>query len=113
MTAALFARLRQAWRSLGLRLVLLFLLLALAIVLVGAGGMQRAVGGPWRGFVRPLVADYIDRLAAEIGSPPEVARAKALAERLPLTITIQGPQINWSSTADPAPHRPPPCGRRP
>ena len=108
MTAALFARLRQAWRSLGLRLVLLFLLLALAIVLVGAGGMQRAVGGPWRGFVRPLVADYIDRLAAEIGSPPEVARAKALAERLPLTITIQGPQINWSSTADPAPHRPPP-----
>jgi signal transduction histidine kinase len=94
------ARLRQAWRSLGLRLVLLFMLLALAIVLIGAGGMQRAVGGPWRGLVRPLVADYIDRLSAEIGSPPDVARAQALAERLPLLITIRGPQVNWSSRAD-------------
>lgn len=100
---ALTARLRQAWRSLGLRLVLLFLLLALAIVLIGAGGMQRAVGGPWRGLVRPLVADYVDRLAAEIGSPPDVARAQALAERLPLTITIRGPQVNWASRADDGP----------
>ena len=105
---ALTARLREAWRSLGLRLVLLFLLLALAIVLIGAGGMQRAVGGPWRGFVRPLVADYVDRLAVEIGSPPDVARARALTERLPLTITIRGPQVNWASRAGDAQRLPPP-----
>jgi len=105
-------RLRAAWRSLGLRIVLLFLLLAGAIVLIGAGGMQRAVGGPWRALVRPLVADYVDRLAAEIGSPPDVARARALAERLPLTVRISGPAVQWDSRGDatlapPQPTRPP------
>jgi signal transduction histidine kinase len=93
-------RLRAAWRSLGLRIVLLFLLLAVAIVLIGAGGMQRAVGGPWRALVRPLVADYVDRLAAEIGSPPDAARARALAERLPLTVRISGPVVQWDSRGD-------------
>jgi signal transduction histidine kinase len=105
-------RLRAAWRSLGLRIVLLFLLLAVAIVGVGAGGMQRAVGGPWRALVRPLVADYVDRLAEDIGNPPDVARARALAERLPLTVRISGPAVQWDSRGDtallpPQPMRPP------
>ena len=95
----LAAALQRGWRSVGLRIVLLFLLLALAIVLVGASGMQRAMGGSWRALVRPLVADYGDRLAAEIGSPPDVARARALVERLPLTVRISGPHVQWDSHA--------------
>lgn len=109
---ALRRRLRAAWRSLGLRIVLLFLLLALAIVLVSAGGMQRAVGGPWRALVRPLVADYVDRLAAEVGSPPDVARAQALTQRLPLTVRIDGPVVQWDSRGD-ASRAPPVHGRPP
>ena len=38
----------------------------------------------WREAGRPLVADYVDRLAAEIGTPPDAARAEALAARLPI-----------------------------
>ena len=34
--------------------------------------MQRALSGGWTEAVRPLVADYVDRLAAEIGSPPDL-----------------------------------------
>ncbi len=84
-------------RSLGTRLVLLFLLLALAISAIFLAGMQRALSGGWSGVVRPLVSDYVDRLAAEIGSPPDPARAQALVQRLPLSVRIDGPAVQWDS----------------
>ncbi|WP_293999369.1 sensor histidine kinase [Sphaerotilus sp.] len=91
----------QAWRrfagALGVRLVLLFLVLALALTVVFTGGMQRAIGGGWRALVRPLVADYVDRLADELGVPPDIGRARALVERLPLSLRIDGPQVRWDS----------------
>jgi signal transduction histidine kinase len=80
-----------------MRLVLLFLLLALATTAVFLGGMQRALSGGWSGVLRPLVADYVDRLAAEIGSPPDRTRAQALAERLPLSVRIEGPVLQFDS----------------
>ncbi|NRT55458.1 sensor histidine kinase [Sphaerotilus uruguayifluvii] len=82
---------------LGVRLLLLFVLLALAMTVVFMSGMQHAIGGGWRGLVRPLVRDYVDRLAEEIGSPPDVGRAQALVARLPLSIRIDGPQVQWDS----------------
>ncbi len=90
-------RLRRLRRSLGLRLLTLFLLLALATAGIFLYGMQRALAGGWIELLRPLVADYVDRLAADIGSPPDLARARALAERLPIAIRIDGPQVNFDS----------------
>jgi signal transduction histidine kinase len=84
-------------RSLGMRLVLLFLLLGLAMTAIFLAGMQRALSGGWSSVVRPLVSDYVDRLAAEIGSPPEIARAQALVQRLPLSVRIDGPALHWDS----------------
>ncbi|CAN7518308.1 HAMP domain-containing sensor histidine kinase [Pseudorhodoferax sp. LjRoot39] len=83
--------------SLRLRLVTLFLLLALAMSASFLFGMQRAISMGWRDAVRPLAADYVDRLVAEIGSPPSVARAQALIARLPVSVSISGPSINWKS----------------
>ena len=83
--------------SLRLRLIIVFVLLALAMTAVFVGGMQRAFSVGWRDAARPLVADYVDRLAAEIGTPPDVGRAEALAERLPISIHIEGPVVNWDS----------------
>jgi signal transduction histidine kinase len=91
---SLLARVR---RSLGLRLVLLFLALALGTAAVFTGGMQRALSGGWSVLVRPLLDDYLDRLVAEIGSPPDPARAAALVQRLPVTIRIDGPRVRWDS----------------
>jgi signal transduction histidine kinase len=84
-------------RSLGLRLVGLFVVLALAITLIFVIGMQRALSGGWQGLVQPLVVDYVDRLAADLGTPPDVARAQKLAERLPLSIRIDGPAVHFDS----------------
>jgi signal transduction histidine kinase len=78
-------------------MVVLFLALALALTLTFLGGMRTVFSGSWRDVLRPLVADYVDRLAADIGSPPDVARAQALTQRLPLSIRIDGPVVKWDS----------------
>ena len=81
-------------RSIKGRLVALFLLLALCISAVFLVGMQRLLQTGWQAYARPMVSDYVDRLAAEIGSPPDAARARALAERLPIAVRIEGPLLN-------------------
>jgi signal transduction histidine kinase len=83
--------------SLRWRLVALFLLLALATVIVFVGGTRAALSGGFQMLVKPLLSDYVDRLALELGSPPEVARAQALVERLPISVRIDGPVVHWSS----------------
>lgn len=84
-------------RSIRWRLVALFLLLAVCTSAVFLAGLQRVVSGGWQGYGRPLLSDYADRLAAEIGSPPDPARAQAIVQRLPVTIGIDGPSVRWQS----------------
>ena len=86
-------------RSVQWRLVGLFVLLALATTVVFIGGAQRLLRAGWQDYARPLVTDYVDRLTAEIGSPPDVALAAARAQRLPLRIRIDGPTVVWRSDA--------------
>jgi len=96
---------RRARHALGhsikLRLVLVFLLLALAMALTFIGGAQKAFSISWREAARPLLMDYVDHLASDITAggkePPSIERAQAITERLPITITIAGPQVNWAS----------------
>ena len=92
---------RRARHSLRVRLVLLFLLLAVAMSAVFLGGIGKAFSSGWRGAVDPLIGDYADRLVAEIGSPPSVERAQAIAAHLPVVVHISGPQVNWASGARP------------
>ncbi|MDR3454294.1 MAG: HAMP domain-containing sensor histidine kinase [Rhodoferax sp.] len=91
-------RWRHRWRhSLRARLITVFLLLALAMGGVVIGGMRGMFASGWRDAGLPLITDYVDRLAAEIGTPPDIARAQALTRRLPIAIRIQGPRVNWDS----------------
>ncbi|MEI8158198.1 MAG: HAMP domain-containing sensor histidine kinase [Burkholderiales bacterium] len=83
--------------SLRVRLVALFLLLALAMTTIFVIGMQRALSIGWRDAARPLVVDYVDKLAADMGSPPRIEAAQALVQRLPLSVHISGPLVNWRS----------------
>ncbi|MCF8156249.1 MAG: HAMP domain-containing histidine kinase [Rhodoferax sp.] len=83
--------------SLRVRLVAMFLLLALAMTAIFVIGMQRALSIGWRDAARPLVVDYVDKLAADLGSPPRIEAAQALVQRLPLSVRISGPLVNWRS----------------
>jgi signal transduction histidine kinase len=97
---------RRLRHSLKARLVAVFLLLALALAGVFMFGMQKAVAIGWRDAARPLVTDYVDRLAADLGQPPSIERARDLTGRLPLTVRISGPQVNWQSHPPAARTRP-------
>jgi signal transduction histidine kinase len=91
-------RARLALRhSLRVRMVVLFLLLALATTVVFLAGMQKALSVGWRDGARPLLVDYVDRLAADIGTPPSLERAQAIAARLPVSVRISGPMVQWES----------------
>ena len=76
---------------------MLFLLLALASAAVFLFGTQRILAAGWQTWARPLVSDYVDRLAVDIGTPPDAARAAALAARLPITVRIDGPRVQFDS----------------
>ncbi len=92
--------------SLRVRLVAMFLLLAMALAATFTVGMQKALSVGWRVAARPLVSDYVDRLVAEIGNPPSIERAQALTQRLPVSVQISGPVVNWRSSpqSDMFPH---------
>ena len=96
----------KRWRhSIKGRLLLLFVVLALGTCAIFLFGMQRVLQNGWQAYARPLVADYVDRLAADIGSPPDVARAHALAERLPISVRITGPTVQLDTDPRPPSHR--------
>jgi signal transduction histidine kinase len=98
--------LKPTWRhSIQGRLVALFLVLALGTAAVFLLGMQQLLHGGWQNYARPLVADYVDRLAAQIGSPPDVQRAQALTQALPITVRIEGPQVQFDSHPGRRSHR--------
>ena len=93
---------RPSWRhrlghSLRLRLLLLFLLLAVAISAAFIGGTKKAFSSGWRDAVKPLLTDYVDRLATDIGSPPDVVKARQLVGRLPISLRIEGPTVQFDS----------------
>ncbi len=77
--------------------MLLFVLIGIGTAVVFLFGMQRALQGGWQAFARPLLADYVDRLAEEVGSPPSEARARALADRLPIRVRIEGPAVRFDT----------------
>ncbi len=100
-TAGWHRRARHALaHSLRVRVVALFLMLALAMAAVFLWGTQYAMAVGWRVAARPVVMDYVDRLAAEIGNPPSAERARQLTQRLPLSVRISGPTVNWRSSTD-------------
>ena len=107
MTASSPSRWSARFPSLGARLVGLFLVLAIAVGVTFLLGMHVLRDLGLHEYLRPLVLNYTDTLVAEIGSPPDVARARVLTQRLPLRIRIEGPSVNWDSAGEPPPPPPP------
>ncbi len=87
--------------SLSVRLILLFLATALLLAVVVRTGFHYAFKHNLRDLTRPHIAEYVQHLIQQIGNPPDIERARAISERLPLDIHIQGPRLNWSSTGVP------------
>ncbi len=84
-------------RSLSFKLVLLFLLTAVAIIVTLRFASGNSFVQQLEKSVRPHLHQYFLYINEEIGSPPDIKTASKLSDSLNVRIIINGPEINWSS----------------
>lgn len=91
-------RLAHVFSGLRFRLIGVFLALGVVASALFSIGSDQVIERGWNALAQPLLRDYVARLAADLGSPPDVARARKLVAQLPITLRITGPSVQWSSS---------------
>ena len=87
--------------SLSLRLVAIFLLLAALFAWGVVSGIRWAYReDDLRALISGHLSLHIDYVKQDLGTPPRPERAKAITERVPVDLRIDGPGLHWAS--DPA-----------
>jgi signal transduction histidine kinase len=92
------AFLKRIGRSVFFKLVLVFVATAV-IMAFAVGSIVRYAADErvHRGLIGTNMAQYALYLADEIGSPPDLARAQDVADRLRLSVRVSSPDLRWSS----------------
>ena len=89
---------KEISRSLSARLLGIFILTALVYAFVGRFVYLLVLD---QDYLREVIGAHIslhaDYVLNDIGSPPDIERAKAITQRVPVDIRISGPGIEWSS----------------
>jgi len=91
---------RQIKRSLFARLLLIFLLTAVAISFVIVTPVHMHFKQNLGSSFIAHISNYADYIMNDIGTPPNLAKAKAITQTVPLALHIEGQNISWSSSAD-------------
>jgi signal transduction histidine kinase len=92
---------RRFSHSLSLRLLAIFLLLAVLFAWGVVAGIRWAYSADdLRSVISGHLSLHIDYVRQDIGSPPRLDRALAITQKVPVDIHISGPGVDWSS--DPA-----------
>lgn len=92
---------RYRRHSLSHRLVWIFLGTAVLLVVLVGGAMSLAFKSGFEEHLRPHLVRYLEYLQADLGSPPDLQRAEALTQRLPVEVHIFRPGETWSSSGQP------------
>jgi len=74
--------------SLSARLLSVFITTALAAVILLAILFNRGLGSQWHRAIAPHLRQYVAYIREDIGMPPDEAKARALADRLPVDIQV-------------------------
>lgn len=79
----------------------LALVLATAVIATISIGVyfQYALRDTYNGFLKEQIGSYIRMVADDIGTPPDTATARRMAERYPIDIRVEGPGFVWSNAA--------------
>jgi signal transduction histidine kinase len=88
----------QLTRSLSLRLLIIFLLLGVLF----AYGAQQAVRWVYatdqlRELVSGHLSLHVNYVRQDIGFPPQIERALAITQKVPVDIRLSGPELDWAS----------------
>jgi len=87
--------------SLSARLLVLFIVTAIALVMILSAAFGLAFQRQFRDAIRPHIVQYLDYVLTDIGDPPSLERARDLARRLPIDIYLSSPDGSWSSSSRP------------
>ena len=89
---------RRISRSLSARLLAIFVLTAVMFALVSHWTVQLVLDSDnMRRLMGSHVSLYAEYLLADIGQPPDTARAQAITDTIPVDIRIEGPDLSWAS----------------
>lgn len=88
------------YQSLVFKILLYFVISALAIAIILGWNFTSRIKPRFDNEVLPNLSQYIQYLVSDIGIPPDINKAQALANQLPFELRIEGPDLNWSSTRD-------------
>ena len=83
--------------SLFMQLLVIFLITGLMIFFVLAGSFKYVVSQNLKESFQPHVEYYVKSLISDIGTPPNIERAKEIVDSTPVGIKIHGPDLQWSS----------------
>ena len=84
--------------SLSGKLLLLFIFIAIVFVMLVGSGIRHAFQEHFKDNVRPHLTQYLEYVKADIGTPPDRARAQELADRMKIEIQISDSNGSWSSS---------------
>jgi len=85
------------WHSLPARLLAIFVLTAVAFMLVTSFMWGIGLRHQWANRIHPHIVQYVDYVNKDLGTPPSIERARELTKRLPIDIYVTGPDIDFSS----------------
>jgi signal transduction histidine kinase len=88
----------KAKHRLSVRLVLLFIVVSILIILVVNTGFRYGIRDEFKRLAEPHLVEYVDHLQQQIGSPPDIQAASALAKRLSIEVQINSSNNHWSSS---------------
>ncbi len=98
MLSRLRTYLSDKYQSLVFKILLYFVVSALAIAMILSWNFASRIKPRFDNEVLPNLSQYIQYLVSDIGTPPDIQKAQALANRLPFELRIEGPDLIWSST---------------
>ena len=83
--------------SLSAKLLLLFISMAILFVILVGSGIRHSFQEYFEVNVQPHLTQYLEYVKADIGTPPDRARAQELANRMKIEIQISDSNGSWNS----------------
>jgi len=90
--------LRKKYQSLIFRILLYFALSALTIAIVLGWNFASRIKPHFENEILPNLSQYIQYLVLDVGTPPDLDKARKLTASLPFELRIEGHGVNWSSS---------------
>jgi signal transduction histidine kinase len=92
--------LSRRWQSLTFKILFYFSLTVLIVAIILSISFTNRIKPHFKSELLPNLARYIQYVVEDIGSPPDLTKAKSLALELPFELRIEGNDIEWSSRSD-------------